>query len=67
MPCNRVLAILPLCNAEFEVGWDFAVIVRAQGCHGIKVPDPATAGTGAQKAQRLNQEGTPVLNDVYVA
>lgn len=64
---NQVLTKRPLRNTGFEVGSDFAAIARAQGCHGITVTDPAMVDAAVQEAQRLNQEGTPVLIDVHIA
>ncbi|MCB2031289.1 MAG: hypothetical protein KDH18_22925, partial [Rhodoferax sp.] len=64
---NQVLTQRPLRNTGFEVGSDFAAIARAQGCHGITVTDPAMVDAAVQEAQRLNQEGTPVLIDVRIA
>ncbi|MCZ4314438.1 thiamine pyrophosphate-binding protein [Comamonadaceae bacterium G21597-S1] len=64
---NQVLTKRPLRNTGFEVGSDFAAIARAQGCHGITVTDPAMVDAAVQEAQRLNQEGTPVLIDVRIA
>lgn len=64
---SQVLNKKPLIATGFEVHSDFAAIARAQGCHGIRVTDPAQVDAAITEAREMNAKGVPVLIDAHIA
>jgi acetolactate synthase-1/2/3 large subunit len=64
---NQVLTNKPFVATEFKVAADFVKVAEAQGCHALRVVEPAAIEPALRAALAANHAGVPCLIDVAIA